>query len=46
MLTKVLVGSGLLIGLYLILTNAPGAQRVIGAGGNLYAQGVKTLQGR
>lgn len=46
MVGKILVGTGLLIGLYLIVANAPGFQRSIGAVGNAYAQGVKTLQAR
>jgi hypothetical protein len=43
---KFLLGTGILIGIYLIAANATGFGRALQATGNVYAQGVKTLQGR
>lgn len=44
--TKLLSGTAILIGMYLILKNAKGAQTVINSLGGVYTNGVKTLQGR
>jgi hypothetical protein len=43
---KFLIGSGILIGLYLVVANATGFGTSVQAVGTAYAQGVKTLQGR
>lgn len=45
-LTKVLSGTAVLIGLYLIMTNASNTTKIISSAGSLYTKGVKTLQGR
>lgn len=41
-----LVGTGVLIAIYLIVSNATNAGKLITAGGNAYAGGVRVLQGR
>lgn len=45
-LTKVLSGSAVLIGMYLILKNAGSTVKVVNSLGGVYTSGVKTLQGR
>lgn len=45
-LTKVLSGTAVLIGLYLIVSNATNTTKIITSAGSLYTSGVKTLQGR
>jgi hypothetical protein len=46
MLKKFMLGTGILIGTYLVLSQARNASTVLNSGGNVYAQGVRTLQGR
>lgn len=46
MIAKLLSGTGILVAMYLILNNASGSVSVINALGNVYSQGVSTLQGR
>ncbi len=46
MVKKFMLGTGILIGVYLVVTNATNAGRLLQSGGNVYAQGVRTLQGR
>lgn len=43
---KVIFWTGALVALYLAVANSPGLARIIGAGGQAYTSGVKTLQGR
>jgi len=43
---KFLLGTGVLIGLYLVVANATGFGRAVAAAGSAYSGGVKTLQGR
>jgi hypothetical protein len=38
--------TGVLVGTYLVLYYATGAGNLLKTGGNVYSQGVKTLQGR
>lgn len=45
-ISKILSGTALLIGFYLVLTNASGAKSIINASGSVYTNGVKALQGR
>lgn len=45
-LGKVLAGTGILIGIYLAVSHATDAGKLITAGGNTYVAGVKALQGR
>lgn len=45
-ISKVLSGTAVLIGLYLILVNAKSTVSVINSLGGVYTSGVKTLQGR
>lgn len=45
-ITKVLSGTAVLIGLYLVLRNYTGATKIINATGGVYADAVKVLQGR
>lgn len=45
-ITKILSGTGILIALYLLLSNASGAGTVISSLGDAYSKGVQTLQGR
>lgn len=45
-LSKILSGSAVLIGMYLILKNAPSTVKVINSLGGVYTSGVRTLQGR
>lgn len=43
---KILSGSAVLIGMYLILKNSASTVKVINSLGGVYTSGVKTLQGR
>lgn len=43
---NLLLYTAALVGVYLLVSNATGAGRLITASGNVYAQGVRTLQGR
>lgn len=43
---KVLSGTAVLIGMYLILKNSSSTVKVINSLGSVYTSGVKTLQGR
>ena len=45
-ITKVLSGTALLIGIYLVLKNSKGTVSVINGLGNVYTKSIKTLQGR
>lgn len=44
--SKILSGTAMLIGIYLVLTNSRGTVSVINSAGSVYAKSVKTLQGR
>lgn len=44
--TKLLSGTAVLIGMYLVLTNSKSTVSVINSLGSVYTSGVKTLQGR
>lgn len=44
--SKILSGSAMLIGIYLILKNSSSTVKVINSLGGVYTSGVKTLQGR
>ena len=44
--SKILSGSAMLIGIYLILKNSSSTVKVINSLGGVYTNGVKTLQGR
>lgn len=43
---KLLSGTAVLIGMYLILKNSSSTVKVINSLGSVYTSGVKTLQGR
>lgn len=43
---RFLIGTGILIAVYLVVANATGAGSVIQAAGGAYTGAVKTLQGR
>jgi hypothetical protein len=45
-LSKLLSGTAVLIGMYLILKNSASTVSVINSLGGVYTSGVKTLQGR
>ena len=45
-LTKLMSGTAILIGMYLVLKNYTGATKIINASGNTYVGAVKALQGR
>lgn len=45
-ISKILSGTGILIALYLLFSNASGASSVISSLGTAYSKGVQTLQGR
>ena len=45
-ISKILYGSAVLIGIYLILKNSSSTVKVINSLGGVYTSGVKTLQGR
>ena len=45
-ISKLLSGSAVLIGMYLILKNSSSTVSVINSLGGVYTSGVKTLQGR
>ena len=45
-ISKILSGSAVLIGIYLILKNSSSTVKVINSLGGDYTSGVKTLQGR
>lgn len=45
-ITKVLSGTAILIGMYLIITNAKSTTSIINSLGGVYTDSVKTLQGR
>jgi hypothetical protein len=42
----ILVGTGVLIGIYLLVSHATDAGKLLNAGGQTYVAGVKVLQGR
>lgn len=46
MIAKVLSGTAILVGMYLILTNSKSTVSVINSLGSTYTSSVKTLQGR
>lgn len=46
MIAKVLSGTAVLVGMYLILKNSSSTVDVINSLGSIYSSGVKTLQGR
>ena len=46
MFAKLLSGSAVLIGMYLILKNSASTVKVINSLGGVYTSGVKVLQGR
>ena len=46
MISKLLAGTGILIAIYLFVKNANGTASIIDTLGGVYADGVKTLQGR
>lgn len=45
-IAKILSGTAVLVGLYLILKNSGSTVSVINSLGTIYTSGVKTLQGR
>ena len=45
MISKILSGTALLIGIYLVLTNGSETAQIISALGDTYTGAVKTLQG-
>lgn len=45
-ISKILTGTGFLIGMYLILDNAYNAKTIINSMGSVYTGSVKALQGR
>lgn len=45
-IAKVMSGTAVLVGMYLILKNSASTVSVINSLGGVYASGVKTLQGR
>lgn len=45
-ISKVLSGTAILIGMYLILKNASSSVKVVNSLGSMYTTSVKTLQGR
>ena len=45
-ITKILSGTAILIGMYLILDNAKNTVSIIDSLGGVYTSGVKMLQGR
>ena len=45
-LTKLLSGTAVLIGIYLIITNSRGTTSVVNSLGGVYTDGVRALQGR
>lgn len=45
-ITKLLSGTAILIGMYLIITNAKSTTNIINSLGSVYTDSVKTLQGR
>lgn len=45
-ITKIISGTGILIAVYLILTNASGTTKIVNSLGSVYTSSVKTLQGR
>ena len=44
--SKILSGTAILIGIYLIVKNAKGSATVVNSLGGIYSNSVKTLQGR
>lgn len=44
--SKILSGTAILIGIYLIITNASGTTKVINSLGSVYNSSIKSLQGR
>jgi len=46
MIKKFLLGTGILVGVYLVLSQANSAATVLNSAGGVYTGGVKTLQGR
>ena len=45
-LSKILSGTAILIGIYLIIANSKGTVSVVNSLGSVYTDGVKALQGR
>jgi len=45
-ISKILSGTGLLIGMYLVLSKGTESAKIISTLGNTYSGAVKTLQGR
>lgn len=43
---KIISGTAVLVGIYLILTNAKGTTSIINSLGGVYTSSVKSLQGR
>lgn len=46
LIAKLLSGTGILIGIYLFVTNSQGVVSIVDSLGGVYTSGVKTLQGR
>ena len=45
-ISKILAGTGVLVGMYLLLKNSGSTKTIISSLGSVYTSGVKTLQGR
>lgn len=45
-ISKILSGTAILVGMYLILKNSASTVKVVNSLGSIYTTGVKTLQGR
>ena len=45
-ITKILSGTAILVGMYLILTNSKSTTDIVNSLGGVYTSSVKTLQGR
>ena len=45
-ISKILSGTAVLVGMYLVLKNSASTTKVINSLGSIYTKGVKTLQGR
>lgn len=43
---KILSGTAILVGMYLILKNSSSTTKIVNSLGSVYTTGVKTLQGR
>jgi hypothetical protein len=45
-ISKILSGTAILVGMYLIITNAKSTTSIVNSLGSVYTSSVKTLQGR